>query len=435
MSGPAARVLCAVVGVVALSVGAPSAAHADPTVNCEPYGPSTVDTDVAQKVYATAVSMGASAKVLLSAFEAALVESNMNNCSNGDRDSVGVFQQRTSWGTYEQRTDVVYASRSFLTRAIARQDRYSTAGQLAQAVQVSAFPSRYDARESQARSLLAAIADGAVLAEGRYVNYDGSYYRIVGGAPVVVADWAHVGGNPGSVPRLSQAQWATLRATPADGTYIKAVSPGHPEHGSVFRIAGGAPVYVPEWTAMGGDPGTALEVDLAAVARAGEAGPYSHLGQRPVDGTVITASGRTYVVRSGAPITAAEKATGVAVHPDAVANAGGAGVWAHLAAPPAGTGKTEVNAALPARVRVLRVAFPGHAKAKVTWAAAERASTYKVRISKANSKQRWSAWSTVSQPTATFAKLRKRAMYRVQVIAVGNSGNGPTSYLKFTQKR
>ncbi|OON67153.1 hypothetical protein B1H18_34895, partial [Streptomyces tsukubensis] len=95
----------------------------------------------------------------LAAFEAGWVESRMNNLPCGDRDSVGVFQQRPSqgWGTVEQCRDVAYATASFLRRAIDadRKNPGYTAGHLAQAVQRSAFPERYDQVESTARSLIA----------------------------------------------------------------------------------------------------------------------------------------------------------------------------------------------------------------------------------------------------------------------------------------
>ena len=58
-------------------------------------------------------------KVRLSAFEAAIVESGVHNLNYGDRDSLGVFQQRPSqgWGTPAQVTNVDYAATQFITRA------------------------------------------------------------------------------------------------------------------------------------------------------------------------------------------------------------------------------------------------------------------------------------------------------------------------------
>jgi Putative Flp pilus-assembly TadE/G-like len=100
--------------------------------------------------------LGVSDKVMLAAFEAGIVESGMRSLSGGDRDSAGVFQQRPSqgWGTWAQVTDVHYATTSFLTRAMAAERSGQTAGQLAQEVQRSAFPLRYDQAQSAAMGLM-----------------------------------------------------------------------------------------------------------------------------------------------------------------------------------------------------------------------------------------------------------------------------------------
>ena len=94
-------------------------------------------------------------KVQLAAFEAAIVESGVHNLRYGDRDSLGAFQQRPSagWGTPAQILDPVYAATQFITRAI-RANGGQSAGQLAQDVQISAFPDRYDGVAVQAAGLL-----------------------------------------------------------------------------------------------------------------------------------------------------------------------------------------------------------------------------------------------------------------------------------------
>jgi hypothetical protein len=103
----------------------------------------------------------AGARVRLSAFEAAIVESGVHNLTYGDRDSLGVFQQRPSmvyWGTAAQIMDPVHAADIYIRTAIARQNlpdvRYGTAGQLAQKVQGSAYPLRYDQVQMQALALM-----------------------------------------------------------------------------------------------------------------------------------------------------------------------------------------------------------------------------------------------------------------------------------------
>ncbi|WP_196942780.1 hypothetical protein [Streptomyces sclerotialus] len=130
-----------------------------------PPGPATgsPDQEVAAVVYLVGQELEASPKAVLAAFEAALVESGMENLDHGHLDSVGVFQQRPSmdWGTAEQCMNVNYASHRFFERAIEEDedDPDLTAGQLAQRVQVSAYPERYDEREDEARLLIEATRE------------------------------------------------------------------------------------------------------------------------------------------------------------------------------------------------------------------------------------------------------------------------------------
>ena len=114
------------------------------------------DPGVAKAICRVLDRHDASPKVRLAAFEAAIVESGVHNLNYGDRDSLGPFQQRPSmgWGTPAQILTPEYAATQFVTRAIAANRDYMSAGQLAQAVQRSAFPDRYDQRASQALSLL-----------------------------------------------------------------------------------------------------------------------------------------------------------------------------------------------------------------------------------------------------------------------------------------
>ncbi|HEX5954632.1 MAG TPA: pilus assembly protein TadG-related protein [Solirubrobacterales bacterium] len=118
------------------------------------------DPKAARAICSVARRLGASDKVLLAAYEAAIVESGVHSLPYGDLDSIGLFQQRDSWGTYAQRMDPVWASQQFISRAIRQNEPWMTAGQLAQDVQVSAFPERYDQRRGQALSLIATYCSG-----------------------------------------------------------------------------------------------------------------------------------------------------------------------------------------------------------------------------------------------------------------------------------
>jgi hypothetical protein len=123
--------------------------------------PPDRDLAVTQTVYQVGLSMGASSKVMLAGFEAGWVESHMNNLPCGDADSLGVFQQRPSqgWGTPEQIMDVNYAATAFFTQAIQNEPLYPelTAGLLAQTVQRSCCPERYDQAEGKALEMLAEV--------------------------------------------------------------------------------------------------------------------------------------------------------------------------------------------------------------------------------------------------------------------------------------
>lgn len=137
------------------------------------------------------------------------------------------------------------------------------------------------------------------IGEGSFVSNsaNGQVFRIAGGAPLYVASWDAFGGpQPTSV--VSTAYLDGLRDVPRDGTIVTAA-----QSGRSYRVAGGAPIYISTWDAVPGSHAT-ITVDQYAVDRAGGAAPYNHLRARPADGTIITGgqSGRSYRVAGGAPI-------------------------------------------------------------------------------------------------------------------------------------
>ncbi|QDE35250.1 LysM peptidoglycan-binding domain-containing protein [Microbacterium foliorum] len=112
--------------------------------------------------------LGVPDRAIAIALATAMVESSMRNLSWGDRDSLGLFQQRPSmgWGTPEQAVDpdrstrVFYggsadpngaASRGLLDIPGWESLRFTDA---AQAVQISAYPERYGQWETQAHQWL-----------------------------------------------------------------------------------------------------------------------------------------------------------------------------------------------------------------------------------------------------------------------------------------
>lgn len=102
------------------------------------------------------------------ALATAMQESSLRNINWGDRDSVGLFQQRpsTGWGTVEQIMDPAHAARLFydgnpgFTRGLRDIAGWESMPLTvaAQRVQISAYPNAYAKWETSARSWFAALA-------------------------------------------------------------------------------------------------------------------------------------------------------------------------------------------------------------------------------------------------------------------------------------
>ncbi|MEU7919515.1 FG-GAP repeat domain-containing protein [Micromonospora zamorensis] len=169
--------LLVALGTAAAAVTA-APAQADPvgTLACTSI-PANRDPAVTLVVYRVARAHNANDKVTLSAFEAGWVESHMNNLPCGDKSSLGVFQQRWDygWGTPEQIMDPVYASTQYVTRAIVcdRNNPGFSAGQVAQCVQRSGFPDRYDQAAATARAQLNEAARTHAIAGGSATDVTG----------------------------------------------------------------------------------------------------------------------------------------------------------------------------------------------------------------------------------------------------------------------
>lgn len=124
--------------------------------------------DVAALIAGQALARDLPPRALTIALATALQESDLANLTYGDRDSLGIFQQRPSqgWGTEEQILDPVYSTNAFydaLLRVQGYQDMAVT--EAAQAVQRSAYPDAYAQHETRARAWANALygfAHGAV---------------------------------------------------------------------------------------------------------------------------------------------------------------------------------------------------------------------------------------------------------------------------------
>ena len=174
------------------------------------------------------------------------------------------------------------------------------------------------------------LSAGAPFADGTFVSHGGYVYRIAGGAPVYVSAWSAFGG-PQPTTSLSDAEFAALPAHPADGSFVSEANGGH-----VYRIVGGAPVYVSTWNAFSGrQPTTA--VDMASITNAGKAAPWNRLRFRPAEGSLLrgTQDSSLWRVVGGAPYAYSGAFAGRLVGMDraAITNAGLSSPWNHLDAP------------------------------------------------------------------------------------------------------
>ena len=130
-----------------------------------PAGSMSLDLEQAKNA-ATITAVGTALNVPAFGIEVALAtarqESKLHNIGYGDRDSVGLFQQRPSqgWGTLAQIMDPVYATTKFYQALLAVPDwQKMTLTQAAQAVQHSGAPDAY-AQYGQFATVITAVFTG-----------------------------------------------------------------------------------------------------------------------------------------------------------------------------------------------------------------------------------------------------------------------------------
>ncbi|GAA3601404.1 hypothetical protein GCM10022419_102070 [Nonomuraea rosea] len=157
-----------------------------------------------------------------------IVETSIQNISEEvDHDSLGLFQQRASWGSRSQRLNATWATNAFLDKMVRLypNDGWKSAriGDVCQAVQVSAYPDRYQVQAGDAQLIVNAIwpyVDGpegvasvyGVLADGRltYTSIDAASGKRTHGA---VVSAAALGFTPKAMATLN---FNTLLVTKAD---------------------------------------------------------------------------------------------------------------------------------------------------------------------------------------------------------------------------
>lgn len=121
---------------------------------------SAVQLQHASTINAVGMSRGLPERARIIALATAFQESGLRNLPNGDRDSLGLFQQRPSqgWGRPAQIMDPVYATGRFYDALDQVQGwQQMSVTKAAQSVQFSGFPGAYAKWEGQATTLAVAL--------------------------------------------------------------------------------------------------------------------------------------------------------------------------------------------------------------------------------------------------------------------------------------
>jgi hypothetical protein len=130
------------------------------TVNKHSVALSIEQAENASIIAAVAERRGLPARAVTIAIATAYQESKLQNLDEGDRDSLGLFQQRPSqgWGTPKQVTNPYYAANAFYD-ALVKVDGYEQMEitDAAQEVQRSAFPDAYADHEADGRAIASAL--------------------------------------------------------------------------------------------------------------------------------------------------------------------------------------------------------------------------------------------------------------------------------------
>ncbi|WP_237108808.1 VCBS repeat-containing protein, partial [Nonomuraea sp. MG754425] len=105
---------------------------------------------------------GLASRAAVIAITTTIVESTIQNVAETvDHDSLGLFQQRASWGSVTQRLNPAWATNAFLDKMIRLYpgDAWKSApiGEVCQAVQVSAYPDRYQPEAADAQKIVNAL--------------------------------------------------------------------------------------------------------------------------------------------------------------------------------------------------------------------------------------------------------------------------------------
>jgi hypothetical protein len=186
----------------------------------------------ASAIVAVAVRRDLPARAATIALATAMQESKLTNLDYGDRDSLGLFQQRPSqgWGTAAQVLNPIYAAGAFYD-ALVKVQGYQTMNinNVAQDVQHSAHPDGYARHESAARALASAMTGQSAAA----------FSCVIGGTQLLSDNT----GTP--------ATRAAAVATALTGAFGSMLTTGTPDRTGavVATVAAGAEAGQHDWAA------------------------------------------------------------------------------------------------------------------------------------------------------------------------------------------
>lgn len=158
---------------------------------------STEQAENAATIAAVGVRRDLPARAVSIALATAYQESKIHNLDYGDRDSLGLFQQRPSqgWGTPSQVQDPVYATNKFYDELV-KIDGYQQMRitEAADRVQRSQFPEAYEDHAEDARALASALT-----------GYSPARFTCVVGSSLTPVDSEQPGAN-GLTPRADDVR-------------------------------------------------------------------------------------------------------------------------------------------------------------------------------------------------------------------------------------
>jgi hypothetical protein len=212
----------------------------------------------AATIAAVARTRGLPERAVVIALATAQQESGLRNLDHGDRDSLGLFQQRPSqgWGTPEQVRDPVYAAGQFYDHLV-EVPGWETGRltEVSQSVQRSGFPEAYQKHEAMAQELGTALLTGALTCSWQPQEVGG---RLSERTAAAAGEAERELGVPAS------EEFGAVSVDPVVGWLGASWAVAHAERLQVESVAYAGRTWTPEdgWTDSGAGEG-AVRMELA----------------------------------------------------------------------------------------------------------------------------------------------------------------------------